>query len=60
MKKRKCNFCQKTEEEIETLIINTEKKRIVGICNQCVLACNDVLIRKYIGKINKNALPPKE
>jgi ATP-dependent Clp protease ATP-binding subunit ClpX len=34
-----CNFCGKDKEDVEKLIVSAD----VGICNECVLLCSDIL-----------------
>ncbi len=42
--KHSCDFCGKTKEEVEKLIVGND----VGICNECVDLCNKILIDEKI------------
>lgn len=39
-----CSFCGKRQEDVKKLIISaTTEKVIVGICDECVSLCNEIL-----------------
>lgn len=57
--KHSCDFCGKTKDEVEKLIVGNG----VGICNECVDLCNNILVDEKVkafpdGEEKKNKFNP--
>ncbi len=48
-----CSFCGKGDQEVDFLIV-ANKKEILGICNQCVSLCSDIIEKKRAGASKSN------
>ncbi len=51
-----CNFCNRPESEVQKLIVNNS----VGICNECVVMCQDLLKEQINGSSDSVNINPIE
>lgn len=46
----KCAFCEKNHKQVEKIILAPDN--VTGICNDCVNACQMILLKHKIEKMN--------